>query len=133
MLRLSEFRIYKMLMYTKFECLCHAILWQAHMLASVVRHLSFLICKKYFTIERMIEKYIGKRPVLDRSAKLEEYLFNPKMYFKYLVCDFSAILLFYMFSYENVLSVLQAALFVLKHSHISDPYTTMDLIIRSYK
>ena len=46
---------------------------------------------KYFTIDIIIEKYIGKRPVSERTSKFEECLFAPKIYFKNLICDLSAI------------------------------------------
>ena len=82
---------------------------------------------KCFTIEKIMAKCIGKRPVSDRTAEFEEYLFTPKMYFKYLIWDLSATLLLHISSDENALSFLQATqlIFVLKTTHISAPYKTM--------
>ena len=42
--RFSHDAAHIMLKYTRFECLYHVTLWLAHMLVSVVHHLSFLIC-----------------------------------------------------------------------------------------
>ena len=38
----------------------------------------------------LTEKCIGSRPVSDKTAKFEEYLFTPKVYFKKLTCDLPA-------------------------------------------
>ena len=40
---------------------------------------------RYLTIESMTEKYMGKRPVSERTARFEECLLTPKTYFKYLI------------------------------------------------
>ena len=58
------------------------------------------------------EKYIGTT-VSERTAKFEERLFTPKMYFKCLNCDLSAIVLVYISSNKNALFFLHAAQLVL--------------------
>ena len=44
----------------------------------------------------IIDKSIGSQPVSEYTAKFEEYLFTPKIYFKKLTCDLSAKLFLYM-------------------------------------
>ena len=88
---------------------------------------------KYFTVEMITEKCIGSRPVFDKTAKFEEYLFTPKVYFKKLTCDLSAKLFLYIDGNKKVSSFFQAFELVLKTSQISDPYNKIGLIKWSYK
>ena len=75
------------------------------------------------------EKYIGKRPVSERTAKFEEGLFTPKMYLKYLICDLSAIVFLYISSNKNALFFLHAALLVLNIPQISELHNTITFVI----
>ena len=80
---------------------------------------------RYLTIESVIEKYIGNRPVSERTARFEVFLFTPKIYFKYFKWNLSAILYLYISSNIKQPVFLHAPLFVLKVPQISDPYSTI--------
>ena len=62
---------------------------------------------RYFTIEIITEKYIGSRSVADITAKSEEYLFTPKIYFRKLSCDLSVILSLYINGNKKLSSFLK--------------------------
>ena len=79
------------------------------------------------------EKCIGSRPVSDKTAKFEEYLFTPLVHFKKLTCDLSAKLFLYIGGNKKVSSFLQAFELVLKTPQILDPYNKIGLIKWSYK
>ena len=80
----------------------------------------------------IIEKYIGYRPVSERTAKLEELLFTPKIYFKYLT-SVAIHLRYCISSNKNTLRFLHAALYVLNNPQISETYNIIGLIRLAYK
>ena len=82
---------------------------------------------RYFTIEIITEKYIGSRSVSDTTAKFEEYLFTPKIYFRKLTCDLSVILILYINGNNKFSSFLQAFMLVLKTPQISESNGRMDV------